>query len=237
MKEVLVVQHTPIETLGTIAEALPSRGFGFRYVRTFADEPVPPALDDKAGLILMGGPMGVYEQERYPFLRDEIRLIASALTLERPILGVCLGSQLLAAALGAEVKKGKQKELGWHEVTLFPTAADDPLFSGVPAKFCPFHWHGDVFSLPNQAVALAASEWTNYQAFRYGKNAYGLLFHLEVTAPQISQMLTEFADELREAGGQATEVTNQVPQRLPALAAIAEQVFGRWAAGLEEATN
>jgi GMP synthase (glutamine-hydrolysing) len=189
-------------------------------------------MGDGAGLIVMGGPMGVYDQAQHPFLHDEMRLIESALTLSRPILGVCLGSQLLAAVLGAEVKKGERKELGWHAVKLTEFATHDPLFTGINSEFWPFHWHGDVFSLPRQAVALASSRLTPCQAFRYGKNAHGILFHLEVTREQISQMLSDFAEELREAGGEADEITEQIPRHLPVLQGIASDVFGRWAAAL-----
>ncbi len=183
----------------------------------------------KAGLIVMGGPMGVYEEAQYPFLRDEMRLIESALSAGTPVLGVCLGSQLLAAALGAEVRKGKWKELGWHAVTLTESAGHDLLFAGFGPEILPFHWHGDVFSLPRKAVSLASSEWTPCQAFRYGTNAHGILFHLEVTQEQISGMLSAFGEELREAGGDAGKISAEIPHRLPVLKEIAREVFNRWA--------
>jgi len=215
--------------LGTMEDVLRGQQVGFTYIQTHVGEPVPREMADQAGLIAMGGPMGVYELAKYPFLRDEMRLIECALKLGRPVLGVCLGSQLLAAVLGAEVKKGERKELGWHAVTHTESATHNTLFTGVRTEFWPFHWHGDVFSLPRQAVGLASSRQTPYQAFLYGKNAYGMLFHLEVTREQISQMLLDFADELHEAGGTATEITEQIPIHLPVLQEIAGGVFGRWA--------
>jgi GMP synthase (glutamine-hydrolysing) len=139
---------------------------------------------------------------------------------------------LLAAVLGAEVKKGERKELGWHRVMLTEAAAHDALWAGVGPEFWPFHWHGDVFSLPKQAAGLAASRQTACQAFRYGTNAYGILFHLEVTRGQILQMLSDFALELEEAGGEPTAITEEIPLRLPALEEIAGIVFGRWASML-----
>ena len=211
---------------------LRGRQIGFSYIETHVGKPVPGEMADKAGLIVMGGPMGVYEQAQYPFLRDEMLLIESALKLGRPVLGVCLGSQLLAAVLGAEVRKGERKELGWHAVTLSASAAQDALFAGVRPEFWPFHWHGDVFSLPNAAAGLASSRQTPCQAFRYGKSAYGILFHLEVTREQISQMLSDFAEELRQTGGNAADIAEQTPRRLPALVEIAGGVFGGWAAWL-----
>jgi GMP synthase (glutamine-hydrolysing) len=224
-----VLQHAPNETLGTIEIALRNHQIEAKYIQTYSGQPVPGEMGDNAGLIVMGGPMGVYEQTTYPFLRDEMRLIENALVLGRPVLGVCLGSQLLAAALGAEVKKGKRKELGWYAVRLSEAAPLDSVFSGVRSEFWPFHWHGDVFSLPKKAVGLASSEQTPYQAFRYGENAYGIMFHLEVTAEQISHMLADFADELREAGGDPGVIMAQNPRHLPVLREISGQVFDRWA--------
>ena len=229
MRNIWVLQHTPCENLGTFEDVLRGNEIEFTYIETHAGKPVPGEMADKAGLVVMGGPMGVSDQSEYPFLRHELRLIESALKLELPVLGVCLGSQLLASALGAEVKKGGRKELGWHPVTLSEPAAEDALFAGAPKEFWPFHWHGDVFSLPKDAVGLAQSRLTEHQAFRYGRNAYGILFHLEVTEGQISQMLVDFADELREAGGIPGEITERTPQHLPALQEIAARVFGRWA--------
>ena len=226
---VWVLQHTASETLGTIEGALAGRGIGFNYVQTHSGTPVPRGMGDAAGLIVMGGPMGVYEQAQYPFLRDEMRLIESALVLGRPVLGVCLGSQLLAAVLGAEVKKGEAKELGWRRVVLTEAGAEDALFARVQPEFWPFHWHGDVFSLPRQAVSLASSHQTPCQGFRYSRSAYGLLFHLEVTRGQILQMLSDFALELQEASGDAAEITKMIQQHLPTLEVIADEVFSRWA--------
>jgi GMP synthase (glutamine-hydrolysing) len=211
-------------------DVLRGNGIEFEYIETHEGKQVPEEMADKAGLIVMGGPMGVYEYSTFPFLRDEMHLIESALKSGKPVLGVCLGSQLLASALGAEVKRGERKELGWHGVTLSESAAQDTLFAGVTTDFWPFHWHGDVFSLPKQAVLLASSRQTPHQAFRYGKNAYGIMFHLEVTQAQVSQMLFDFAEELSEAGGSASEITEQTSRHLPALQNIARRVFGRWAA-------
>lgn len=229
MKGVLVLQHTPCETLGTMEGILRAAETSYHYVATHNDEPVPAEMADEAGLIVMGGPMGVYEYSKYPFLRDEMRLIEAALKLGKPVLGVCLGSQLLAAVLGAEVTKSEKKELGWHPVTLTEDAESDRLFAGVAPNFWPFHWHGDIFPLPAKAVRLASSRQTTNQAFRYGTNAYGILFHLEVTQHQITQMLLDFADELREAGGKPGDITEQTPTHLPVLQNISGTVFGRWA--------
>jgi GMP synthase (glutamine-hydrolysing) len=228
MAKVWVVQHIVCETLGTIADALEGAGISYQYIRPFAGDRVPEEMGDASGLIVMGGPMGVYEQGAYPFLADEMRLIEKALQAQVPILGVCLGSQLLAATLGAAVTKGQRKEIGWYPVTLADSCRDDPLWSGVESPFTAYHWHGDVFDLPSGATALASSAMTKCQAFRYGRSAYGFLFHMEVTPQIIQNMVETFSDELREAKVDGAEILRRAPDHLPRLQAIGSLVFQRW---------
>jgi GMP synthase (glutamine-hydrolysing) len=180
-RTVCVIQHVACETLGRIEDALKAEGLGLEIFRTYEQNPLPQTIEAYKGVILMGGPMGVYEQDRYGHLTSEMRLMAQAAKENKPVLGVCLGSQLLAAALGASVSKSGFKEIGWHPVTLTDSAMHDPLWSGVPRSFHALHWHGDIFTLPNGALSLARSDLTEFQAFRYGANAYGFLFHMEVT--------------------------------------------------------
>ncbi len=233
MAKVWVLQHHPVENLGAIAAALESSALAWQYVRSDRGQPVPRDMKGAGGLVIMGGPMGVYEQDRYPFLRDEIRLIESALKDGKPILGVCLGSQLLAAALGAKVGRGASKEIGWYPVELRPPARDDRLFGGVPESFTALHWHGDIFDLPSGAVALASSAKTSLQAFRYGRNAYGLLFHIEATDANVGGMVREFGAEIEEAGVNGAAIVAEAGQRIAALSEIAATVFGRWAAPIQ----
>ena len=229
MAKVWVLQHTPYETPGVIADALASRGVGESTVRTFAGESVPREMGEAVALVVMGGPMGVYDAPRYPFLAAEMRLIEDALQQDKAVLGVCLGSQLLAAALGAQVVKGRQKEIGWHPVNLGAGAVSDPIWDQVAPSLMGFHWHGDVFNLPTGALSLASSALTECQAFRYGRSAYGFLFHLEVTEPIIRGMIDAFSDELREAGIRGVDILTGIPGHLPALARLGKAVFGRWA--------
>jgi GMP synthase (glutamine-hydrolysing) len=229
MSKIWVLQHTEGETLGTIADALEAQALAWQYVRVFEGKPVPAEMGNASGLVVMGGPMGVYEQDRYPHLRDELRLIESALKNNKPVLGVCLGSQLLAAALGAAVSKGPRKEVGWYPVRMSEAAAADRLWSGAPREFMALHWHGDVFELPSGAVNLASSELTAHQAFRYGESAYGTLFHLEMTGEMVAGMAAEFGDELREAGGDPESLAAQSAANCGKLEAIGEMVFNRWA--------
>jgi GMP synthase (glutamine-hydrolysing) len=227
--EVIVVQHVEPEGPGLIADALASRGVRVRLVRADLGAPVPVSPGRAAGLVVMGGPMGVYEAHLHPHLRDELRLIETALRGGTPVLGVCLGSQLLAAALGARVAPSGSREIGWLDVDLLAAAAGDPLLGAAPPRFTPLHWHGDVFELPRGAVALARSALTPYQAFRHGDSAWGLLFHLEATAAQVTAMLHAFGDEVRAAGVSAEALAAAAPDRLAALAPIARQAFTAFA--------
>jgi GMP synthase (glutamine-hydrolysing) len=227
--EVLVLQHADSEGLGSIGDAVAVRGLDVRIVRGDLGNSIPQSLGTALGLIVMGGPMGVCEHERYPFLFDEIRLIRTAVEAGQPVLGVCLGSQLLAAALGAQVRKGPRKEIGWYKIRLEPS--HDPVFEKVPREFQGFHWHGDVFDLPSGAVKLAHSDLTACQGFRY-PNAYGILFHMEVTEASIAGMSAAFPEELAEAGVALEHLTSDTERYLPQLQSIGMHAFGRWVASL-----
>lgn len=227
--EVWVLQHAPAETLGTITDALEDRKVTARYVRIFQRDAVPQRMDGRSGLVVMGGPLGVYEQERYPFLKEEVRLIKEALSEGKPVLGICLGSQLLASALEGLVSRGHRKEIGWHPVRLTEDGKEDMLFHGVERSFTAYHWHGDVFELPRGAVALASSDRTQHQAFRFGANAYGLLFHLEVTENMVREMIRTFSDDLREEKIDMNRLMKETQECLRDLQKISAAVFGQWA--------
>ncbi len=228
MAKIWVIQHHPVENLGNIAEALEGAALAWQYVRTFDGQPIPKDMKGAGGLILMGGPQSVYEENDFPTLKDELRLIESALKDNRPVLGVCLGSQLVAAALGAKVYKGTRREIGWYPVQLTPEAKNDRLLKGVPEQFAAFHWHGDIFDLPRDAVALASSEISPIQAFRYGDKTYGFLCHLEVTEASVRAMVREFTDAAKHASLRA-DILGGIDDNVEPLAEIAETVFSRWA--------
>lgn len=234
MLSVRVIQHVDCETLGTIADVLEGAEIPYRYIRPFAGNPVPPDISDSAGLIVMGGPMGVYEKDSYPFLIEEMRLIEKTLHAEKPVLGICLGSQLLAATLGAPVAKGERKEIGWFPVSLSDSCSNDPLWTGIDSPFVAYHWHGDIFDLPNGAVSLASSAITKHQAFRYGRNAYGFLFHMEVTPTIIHDIVENFTDELREAKVDGEEILRNTTNYLPSLQSTGRLVFRRWGSLIEK---
>ena len=138
-----------------------------------------PSPDRVDGLIVMGGPMGAYEEEKFPFLSKESALLGELAHRDRPVLGICLGSQLLAKALRADEFPGNGPEIGFGYLELGPAGKLDPLFAPVPGSVAVFHWHGDTFELPDGAVLLASNEKYSHQAFRFGRCAYGLQFHIE----------------------------------------------------------
>jgi GMP synthase (glutamine-hydrolysing) len=230
MSKILVMQHHPGETLGRISEALESAALVWQYVRGYAQQPVPANLKGAEGLIVMGGPQGVYEQDKYPYLRDEIALIRSAIAERKPVLGICLGSQLIAAALDARVAPGPAREMGWYPVRLAPAARDDRLFRGVPEVFTACHWHGDIFDLPEGATALASSEATACQSFRYGDNVHALLFHVEITEPMLRDWVRGSAAELARDRIDGEAILADAPRCFAAIEPIAETIFGNWAA-------
>jgi GMP synthase (glutamine-hydrolysing) len=228
MEKIFIPQHIPSETLGIIEDCLAASGLYPLYIRTFEGQPVPKEMGSAAGLIIMGGPMGVYEQDRFPFLADEIRLIEQALKESKPILGICLGSQLIASALGARVIKGNHKEIGWHEIFLDKFAADDPLLKDEPSSFTAYHWHGDIFELPQGTVPLASSNLTECQGFRHVQNTYGFLFHMEITAKIIRRMVDTFREEIIKEGLDENLVKSGIQTYLPKLQSIGMNVFNRW---------
>jgi len=230
MAIIYTLQNIGIETLGIIEDCLKAAGLHPQYIKPFKEQPVPEEMGDAVGLIIMGGPMGVYEQNRFPFLSDEIRLIEQALKENKPILGICLGSQLIASALGAEIKKGNHKEIGWHAVFLDNPASDDPLWKDVTSPFMAYHWHGDIFGLPQGAVNLAFSELTECQGFRYGENTYGFLFHMEVTDKIIHRMVDTFREEMIRAALDENPIKLGIKTYLPRLQSIGRGVFNRWVA-------
>jgi GMP synthase (glutamine-hydrolysing) len=234
MAKIYVLQHHAVENLGNIAEALEGAALAWQYVRVHEGQPVPKEMKGAGGLIVMGGPMGVYQTERYPFLREEMALIEDAIKHERPVLGVCLGAQIVAAALGAKVERNPRgKEIGWHPIRLEAGASDDRLMRGLPESLTPFHWHGDIFELPSGAVSLASSDKTPCQAFRYGDKTYAFQFHFEVTPASVAAMAEAFAKDLQREKIAADEMIAQSDRHATQLEQIAGTVFSRWASPIQ----
>jgi GMP synthase (glutamine-hydrolysing) len=189
MKKLLVIQHVAFEILGTLNPLLKSAGFRIRYVNFGRHPDATPSLDGYHGLVVLGGPMSADQFDQYPHLKTEIRLIENAMDRELPILGVCLGAQLVAMALGADVKRNGQKEIGWYDVSLTGEGNGDPLLGHFAPTERIFQWHGDTFDLPKDCTHLATSPTCTNQAFRYRSNVYGLQFHMEVDEPLIERWL------------------------------------------------
>jgi GMP synthase-like glutamine amidotransferase len=182
----IVFQHLPCEHPGIFREFMRRDGVEEVTVELDAGDPLP-TLETADALLVFGGPMNVYEEERYPWLGPETAVIREAALGGLPVLGICLGAQLLAKALGAPVTRNPVSEVGLLEIELTPAGEVDPLFAGWPRRATVVQWHGDTFAIPDGAVRLAGSADCPNQAFRFGDQAYGLQFHPEVTAAMAAE--------------------------------------------------
>ena len=191
MKPVLVLRHEPNVSMGSLGAALAEAGLEPRQIDLFQSP--PPALPwaEMAGLVVLGGNISANDGHRFPFLDAELDWLRAAVNRRMPTLGICLGAQLLAKALGAPVYRCPQPEIGWYEIELLPAAAEDQWFRGAG---CPtvFQWHGETFDLPAGAVHLAQSRACQNQAFRFGGTAYGLQFHVEMTPDLMELWLRDY---------------------------------------------
>ncbi|MEK6590981.1 MAG: type 1 glutamine amidotransferase [Nitrospinota bacterium] len=199
-KKVLMLKHINVEGGGTIEDYLLSNGWEIdrRELQDGGEIPLKLPYD---AILILGGPMNVYEEDRYPFLRDEDRLIKDAIKKEIPTLGICLGAQLIAKAAGAKVTKNKIKEIGWYKVNLTEAGKKDPVFKGIGENFDVFQWHGDTFGIPEQGTLLTTAELCTNQALKVGKNIYGLQFHMEVTEDMIYKWIDTYDEELNSLKG------------------------------------
>ena len=191
-------QQAPFEDLGYIKNWIEAKGHTLTYTRFFENHQVP-SISEYDGLIILGGPMGVNDEDQYPWLTQEKKAIKEAIQNHKRVLGVCLGSQLIASVLGSRVYKNPEPEIGWFDVTLTSEGEKEPLLQNFPTTFKVFQWHGDTFDLPAGARHLAFSEVCQHQAFLYGRNVAGLQFHFEVTNDSLAQMLEGAEVELTKA--------------------------------------
>lgn len=188
------LQHVSHEPAGRIATWAGANGHEFTVTRLFDQEPLPEVSSLDA-LVVMGGPMGVHDEAVHPWMRGEKHLVSAAIDAEKPVLGVCLGAQMIAHVSGARVYRNRFHEIGW-----FPVEATDEGTSrlGLPRLFQAFHWHGDTFALPAGAVHLARTDACEQQMFAMDGRILGIQFHLEVTPDEIAGMLAGVGDELPE---------------------------------------
>jgi GMP synthase-like glutamine amidotransferase len=219
---VLAFRHVPFEGLGLLAPVLEAHGVTIEYVDAWRRTAVVPPPDPYAALIFLGGPMSVNDD--LPYLRREMEIVREAVARRQPVLGICLGAQLIAKALGAEVYKDIQKEIGWFPLHFGPAAAGDPVFAGLDSETV-FHWHGETFDLPPGAELLASSDLCRNQAFRVGSHVYGMQFHLEVTPEMVADWCRQ-----DENCGDVRELRSPIDPRENStrLAVLAELIFGRW---------
>lgn len=230
--KILVFQHVPYEPLGTLDPLLREAGFRMRYVNFGRDAAQRPALDRYAALIVLGGPMNANEIDDHPNLKTEVEILREALERQMSILGICLGAQLLAKALGGSVAQNDRPEIGWHDVALTAAGKADPLLSAFAPTQRVFQWHADGIALPPGCMHLAHSPASRVQAFRSGEYAYGLQFHLEVDHLLIDRWLAVPANQpLLEQERERVDperIRQQVPHYIDELQALSRETFGRW---------
>lgn len=194
----LIIENAAGEGPGILSNILSKRGWFSQTVKLHMGRSIPSNWRSFNLLIIMGGPMNVYEEDRYPFLEKETKMISEALNREMPILGFCLGSQLMAKACGARVSKGHIKEIGWYPVRLTEDGKKDILLCQLPGEFSVFQWHSDTFQVPERGICLAESDEYPSQAMRIGNMSYGFQFHFEITAGMIKDWIKSGIEEIRE---------------------------------------
>ena len=230
--KILVFQHVPYEPLGTLDPLLKEAGFRIRYVNFGRQPESRPALDGYEALIVLGGPMNSDQIDSYPNLLTEVEIIREAVDRDMSVLGICLGAQLLAKALGGAVRRNRDREIGWFDVELTGDGSVDPVLSCFSARQTVFQWHEDGIHLPPGATNLASSPASDVQAFRYGEHVYGFQFHLEVDTSLIERWLTVPANQatlIDEAGRVDPDVIRtETGGRIDALETLSRETFSRW---------
>jgi len=229
MKRVLFVQHGDVDKPGLLAGVLEECGIACEVFHAWCggDFPKMASFD---GLALGGGGQSAWQVEEFPYLEKESHLVKEAMALNLPVLGLCLGAQIIARALGAEVRRAAQKEIGFFPVELLPAGRSDTIVGTLPPRFPATHWHGDVFEIPAGAVCLGSSAMTPHQILRCGPRTLGFQFHLEMTAPLFEELVWDSEDFFRDAGLSPEALIQEAREVLPALEPAAREVLRRWAA-------
>ena len=229
MPEVLFIQHQAAEGPGTIFEEVKKSGHGVHLLRIDRGESVPRSAEAWGGIVVMGGSMGVYDQGKVPHLKEEISLLKMFLKEEKPILGICLGAQLLASAVGVEVRPGT-KEIGWVGVRKMPEAFKDPVLRRLPENFFALMWHGDYFELPAGTAHLLGTDKCACAGFRVGKKAYGLVPHLEMNAAMVDEMVAGSRKELAATGVEPAQILEDTSEYADPVEELARIMWRSWAA-------
>jgi len=226
-RSAVALRHVAFEDLGLLAPIMEREGWNVSFCEAPVDDLSHSSIRDADLLIVLGGPIGVYETDSYPFLTREIDLLERRLAQALPTLGICLGAQLMAKALGARVHAGKIKEIGWGAITLTDAghaSSLKPLTERAPV----LHWHGDTFDLPADATRLASNENYENQAFAFGTNALALQFHLEADPRQLEEWYVGHAVELAATGISVRELRARTAEVSRTVARAADRVFTNW---------
>ncbi len=230
MSRILVFQHVAAEPLGTLDPLIRRRGHRIRFVNFERDPDAQPSMDRYAGLIVLGGPMNVGDPRAH--LRTELRVIELALRQDKPVLGICLGAQLLAHALGAAVRRHDRTEIGWYDLHSTDAGRNDRVLAPLGEQSPVFQWHGRTFDLPAGATHLARTSGCEHQAFRYGGKAYGFQFHLETDRALIERWLgiPAYREEMLAAdpGHDEHAIRAGIDAHLGAVSARADAVFNNF---------
>ena len=228
MKSAIAIRHVAFEDAGTLEPILAERGIELRYLEAGIDD-LSPAKDADL-LLVLGGPIGIYEVERYPFLKHELATIEAAVKKGVPVVGICLGCQALAAVLAARVYPNLEKELGWDELTLTKEGKASPL--GVLEGVRVLNWHGDTFDLPAGATRLASTPITPNQAFAWGPKVLALQFHVELPERDLERWLIGHTLELTKSKVDLSKMRADTARYAPAVNEASRKLFNTWLDGV-----
>lgn len=228
MKPIRIFTHIACEPPGYLAKLLDNLGYPYQQVCLYEGQQVPMDLDSVAGLVFMGGPGNVNQPTDW--MKQEIELIRRAFDIGTPVLGICLGGQLMSKALGGDVHPGQSVEVGWHEVELLLDAKNNPWFANVSQKFPVFQWHAHVFSPPPFAESLAISDCTECQAYAY-ENSLAVQFHLEMTEEIIRSLIQQYGSDLEGNSAcvqNADQILMDIESRSKQVNAMADTIYKLW---------
>lgn len=226
MKQITVIKHVAFENLGIFEPVLASQGYHINYLQAGIDDLA--SIQKADALFVLGGPIGVYEEDQYPFLTEELSQIETYIGQQKPVMGICLGAQLIARILGANVYKGDNgKEIGWAPIIMTQNAANSAL-APLGNECSVLHWHGDTFDLPHGAVHLASSDLYPNQAYAVGNNVLGLQFHVEAAPNRIEEWLIGHTCELGGAGIEPSKIREDTKKYAGFLEDKAKDILDQW---------